>query len=233
MKRLFKLALLAAAALAPLSALAADGYVNGYVNLRAGPDVRYPRVTTLPPGTPIAVFGCTNGWSWCDVQGDGARGWISANYVSYPYDNQRVMLSTYGGRIGIPIVNFVLDAYWGNHYRNRSWYPQRTQWARPGYRPQQGHYQPYPGQRPGGPWHGPGGPGHGPGGPWHGPGGPGHGPGGPGQGPGGPGHGPGGPGQGPGGPGHGPGGPGQGPGGPGHGHKPPPNGGGGGGGGGI
>lgn len=169
MKRLFKLALLAVAALAPLSALAADGYVNGYVNLRAGPDVRYPRVVTLPPGTPIAVFGCTNGWSWCDVRGDGARGWISANYVSYPYNNRRVVLSTYGGRIGIPIVNFVLDAYWGNHYRNRSWYSQRVQWARPGYRQRplryrprrQGHYLPqgrrhylaHPGQRPGGPGH--------------------------------------------------------------------------------
>ena len=198
MKRLFKLALLAAAALAPLSALAADGYVNGYVNLRAGPDVRYPRVATLPPGTQIAVFGCTGGWSWCDVRGDGARGWISANYVSYPYDNQRVILSAYGGRIGIPIVNFVLDAYWGSHYRNRSWYPQRTQWARPDYRQQpsryhpqqgryqpqgrpqpQGHYQPQGRPQPQGhyqpgrpqqphPGQRPGGPGHGPGGPGHG-----------------------------------------------------------------
>ncbi len=177
MKRLYKLVVLAVAALAPLSALAADGYVNGYVNLRAGPDVRYPRVVTLPPGTPIAVFSCTSGWSWCDVRGDGARGWISANYVRYPYNNRRVVLSTYGGRIGIPIVNFVLDAYWGNHYRNRSWYPQRAQWARPGYRwqplryrPQrQGHYLPrgrhhylpqgrhhylpHPGHRPGAPGH--------------------------------------------------------------------------------
>ena len=189
MKRLYKLVVLAVAALAPLSALAADGYVNGYVNLRAGPDVRYPRVVTLPPGTPIAVFGCTSGWSWCDVRGDGARGWISANYVRYPYNNRRVVLSTYGGRIGIPIVNFVLDAYWGNHYRNRSWYPQRAQWARPDYRwqpsryrPQrQGHYlpqgrrhyhyPPHPGQRHGGPGHGPGGPGQRHGDPGHGPGG--------------------------------------------------------------
>lgn len=132
--------------LVPLGVQAADGYVNGYVNLRAGPNIRYPLLVTLQPGTPIAVYGCTTGWSWCDVRSGDMRGWISAQFVSYPYDNRRVIIANYGERIGIPIVSFVLGTYWDEHYRNRSWYAQRVQWERPDYRP-----APPPPRR--GPWH--------------------------------------------------------------------------------
>lgn len=144
MKHPFKLAILAIALLAPLSALAADGYVNGYVNLRAGPDTRYPRIMTLQPGTPVAVYGCLDNWSWCDVGSQGERGWIAGDYVRYPYGNQRVVLSTYGARIGIPIVSFMLGTYWGDHYQNRSWYGERQRWDHP----DSGHGQPRPGYRP-------------------------------------------------------------------------------------
>ena len=152
MQRPLKLALLAVAVLAPLSALAADGYVNGYVNLRAGPGTRYPRIMTLQPGTAVAVHGCINGWSWCDVGAQGERGWVDGSYLQYPYRNRRVVLSSYGSQIGIPIVSFILGAYWGNHYSNRSWYGERQRWADPrygyrqwghGYRPQQA-YHPQP-----------------------------------------------------------------------------------------
>lgn len=158
MKRPFQLAMLAVAVLAPLSALAADGYVNGYVNLRAGPGTRYPRIMTLQPGTAVAVHGCINGWSWCDVGTQGERGWVDGSYLQYPYRNRRVVLSNYGSQIGIPIVSFILGTYWGDHYSNRSWYGERQRWANPqyrygqrgqGYRPQQYyHAQPnYRGQR--------------------------------------------------------------------------------------
>ena len=155
----------------PRAALAADGYVNGYVNLRAGPSARYPRVFTLPPGTPVAIYGCTSGYGWCDVRGDGMRGWIAAEFVSYPWDNRRVVLSGYGARIGLPIVNFVLDAYWGDHYRDQPWYGERARWARPGWRqppppPPPGRWGYRPGPPPGG-WNGPQHDRHGP--PPHGP----------------------------------------------------------------
>ena len=152
MKRSFQLAMLAVAVLAPLSALAADGYVNGYVNLRAGPGTRYPRIMTLQPGTAVAVHGCINGWSWCDVGVQGERGWVDGGYLQYPYGNRRVVLSSYGSQIGIPIVSFILGTYWGDHYSNRSWYGERQRWSDPqygyrqwgqGYRPQQ-NYHPQP-----------------------------------------------------------------------------------------
>lgn len=149
MQRPLKLALFAVALLAPLSALASDGYVNGYVNLRAGPGTRYPRIMTLQPGTAVAVHGCINGWSWCDVGAQGERGWIDGSYLQYPYGNRRVALSNYGSQIGIPIVSFILGTYWGDHYRDRSWYGERQRWADSqygygqrgrGYRPQRGYY---------------------------------------------------------------------------------------------
>ena len=152
MQRPLKLALVAVTLLAPLSALASDGYVNGYVNLRAGPGTRYPRLMTLQPGTAVAIHGCINGWRWCDVGTQGERGWIDGSYLQYPYGNRRVALSSYGSQIGIPIVSFILGAYWGDHYSNRSWYGERQRWSDPqyrygqqgqGYRPQQ-VYRPQP-----------------------------------------------------------------------------------------
>ena len=149
MQHPLKFALLAVALLAPLSALAADGYVNGYVNLRAGPGTRYPRLMTLQPGTAVAIHGCINGWSWCDVGVQGERGWVDGGYLQYPYGNRRVVLSGYGSRIGIPIVSFILGTYWGDHYSNRPWYGERQRWADPqyrygqrgqGYRPQQTYH---------------------------------------------------------------------------------------------
>lgn len=122
-------------ALVPLGAMAADGYISAYVNLRAGPDARYPRVTLLRPGMAVTIYGCLDSWSWCDVGVDGWRGWISAAYVRYPYRDQRVVVASYGPRIGLPIVGFVLGTYWGDHYRNRTWYGERDRWERRGYGP--------------------------------------------------------------------------------------------------
>jgi uncharacterized protein YraI len=112
--------------LAPLLAHAADGFVTTNVNLRAGPDSSYPRITTIPIGTQISIQGCTDGWEWCDVIAFGNRGWIAGNYLQYNYQNQRVLVPAYGAQIGIPIVSFVIGSYWGNYYRDRPFYVQRA-----------------------------------------------------------------------------------------------------------
>lgn len=110
-------------------AVAADGYVTGNVNLRAGPDPGYPSVAMLSVGTPVAIEGCVDGWSWCDVTAGTNRGWMAGNFLQEDYQGRRVLVPAYGVVIGIPIVSFVFATYWDDHYRSRSWYGNRQQWS--------------------------------------------------------------------------------------------------------
>jgi uncharacterized protein YraI len=122
---------LAALSLAvPALAQAADGYVTGNVNLRAGPAPDYPLIALIPAGTEVDVQGCTDGWEWCDVIAYGNRGWVAGNFVEYDYQDRPVLLPAYGAQIGIPIVTFVIGSYWDNHYRNRPFYRERSRWYR-------------------------------------------------------------------------------------------------------
>jgi Uncharacterized protein with a bacterial SH3 domain homologue len=130
MKRLGWFAMAAVLLALPLAAQAADGYVTANVNLRAGPDVEYPLITTIPAGTRVAVQGCVQGWEWCDVIAYGNRGWVAGNFIQYDYQDQRVLLPAYGARIGIPIVSFVIGTYWDSYYRHRPFYRQRQTWYR-------------------------------------------------------------------------------------------------------
>lgn len=137
MKRSLLSVALSLSCLATASAFAADGYVTGNVNLRAGPDVSYPSVDMLPAGTSVAIYGCVDGWSWCDVSTGDDRGWVAGAFLQEVYDGRRVYVADYGVRIGIPIVSFVFGTYWTDHYRNRSWYGNRDHWShiQPHYRP--------------------------------------------------------------------------------------------------
>lgn len=114
------------------SAMAYDGFATGNVNLRAGPDIDYPVVTTIPVGAALSIQGCTEGWEWCDVIFADMRGWVAGNYIQYEYNDRPVLLSGYGATIGIPIVSFVITDYWGHYYRNRPFWVERERWyARP------------------------------------------------------------------------------------------------------
>jgi uncharacterized protein YraI len=153
MKRLLWSCATALLLLVPAAAFAVPGYTVATVNMLAGPDTQYPLIYTLDAGTPVDVQGCTEGWQWCDVIAGGSRGWIAGPYIEYLYNDQPVIVTDYGARIGIPIVTFAIGTYWGRYYVNRPFYRDRARWYSrpipvrpfPGPRPP---IRPWPGHRP-------------------------------------------------------------------------------------
>jgi uncharacterized protein YraI len=139
--------LLVAAALLPVEPLAqvvvtrpiptTQAFTTAAVNLRAGPDRSFPLVSWLQGGTPVTVFGCLNGWHWCDVAFGFNRGWVYGRFLAMPFNGQQVMIMNSGPRFGVPMVTFSVGPYWGAHYRGRPWYhqPPPRGWGPPPPRP--------------------------------------------------------------------------------------------------
>ena len=138
-----------AAALAlPLAASAQQAFTTNLLNLRAGPAQDFPIVATLPQGAEVMIQGCTSDYAWCDVQTPNAlRGWVYAQYLSHPFQGNPVPVNSMGAAIGIPVLTFALGAYWANHYRDRPWYHNQSQWDRP-YYPHRPPNRPPPPMRP-------------------------------------------------------------------------------------
>ena len=130
----------AAIAAAPLVAQPAQAQTVGYVTvdliLRTGPDINYPPVALLPAGTPLTVYGCIDGFLWCDVGWEYSRGWVAGQYVAINYGPQPMPLTLYGPRFGLPIISFIFGNYWDQHYRSRPWYAERDRWQSWDYRSQ-------------------------------------------------------------------------------------------------
>lgn len=135
MKRFAMALMLALAPALPAAAQTFVGYTNTNANLRAGPDSGYPRVTTIPYGAQVVVYGCVQDWAWCDTDWNGQRGWVAGAYIDTDYQNSRVHVVDYGARIGWPILTFGLSAYWYDHYRRYNWYHDHDRWE---------HYRPPP-----------------------------------------------------------------------------------------
>ncbi len=127
-----------------------QAFTTSAVNLRAGPDRGFPLVSWLPGGTPVTVFGCLNGWHWCDVAWGFNRGWVSGRFLALPFGGQQVLIMNSGPRIGVPIVTFSVGPYWGAHYRGRPWYhqPPPPGWGPPPPRPPPPPPRPPPTARP-------------------------------------------------------------------------------------
>ena len=108
--------------------MAQNAETSDNASVRAGPDPSYPEVAQLDADTPIQVMGCLDDWSWCDVTFGDNRGWLYSPDITYAYQGGYVPLYSYAPGLGIPVVGFSLDVYWGSHYHNRPWYGQREEW---------------------------------------------------------------------------------------------------------
>jgi uncharacterized protein YraI len=155
---------LSAALLMPALAQAAPAFVTSGLNMRAGPGTEYPVVAQLEPGVQVEVFGCLEGYGWCDVAIGQDRGWVAGSFLQAPYYERREPLVSVAPAIGLPVVGFTVGNYWDSYYRNRPWYRERSRWD---------HYSPPPRRAydpPGRPDWRHDGPGFGPGPDRHGPG---------------------------------------------------------------
>jgi len=121
-------AALVGALMGPGIASAANAYTTGNVNQRAGPSTNFPRVSTIPAGVAVTIFGCLRDLGWCDTSWHGQRGWVSGRYLERLYEGRRVVVADYGTRIGVPIISFSFGNYWDRYYRDRDWYRDRPRW---------------------------------------------------------------------------------------------------------
>ena len=96
------------------------------VHLRAGPSIFYPGVAMLAPGTTVQVFGCEQGFNWCDVQSGWNRGWVAAVYLQAPSVSGPVIIANNPVMLGIPTAPFVFNTDWSTHYRGRPWFANRA-----------------------------------------------------------------------------------------------------------
>jgi uncharacterized protein YraI len=97
-------------------------------DLYAGPDDSYPMVAQLDSDTPVQVYGCLDDWSWCDVGFQDARGWLYSPDITYAYQGGYVPLYQYAPSLGIAVVPFSVDIYWGHYYQGRPWFARRDDW---------------------------------------------------------------------------------------------------------
>jgi uncharacterized protein YraI len=129
MKFAFAVGVMLSALCAPAAARAYEAFIVSGGSLLAGPGPNYPPVADVSPGEPVQIYGCLDGYGWCDVSFKGYRGWFDGRQLAYPMNGVRVPLSGFGAQLGVPVVVFSLDDYWGRFYRDRPFYRDRAHWA--------------------------------------------------------------------------------------------------------
>jgi uncharacterized protein YraI len=114
--------------LAPSLAQAAQGFIVGQADLRAGPDDQFPSVDMLPAGAQVEVFGCLSGNTWCDVGFQQDRGWVSGQDLEVLYQDQRVKVVEVQIEV-VPVVTFQVATYWDQYYHEKPFFRDRDRFA--------------------------------------------------------------------------------------------------------
>jgi uncharacterized protein YraI len=104
------------------TALAAPGFVDQRTALRAGPGARYPTIDIMRSGDAVDIRGCLPRWTWCDVMWRGERGWARGAALEVLYQSRRAPIVRWGRTIGVPFIQFNVQRYWGDYYRDRPFY---------------------------------------------------------------------------------------------------------------
>jgi uncharacterized protein YraI len=106
-------------------------FVPGTVQLRAGPDMSFPVVASIPSNERMALEGCLQGWSWCDVNWNGQRGWVSGKDIEAIHQNKTVRLSEIvSPPVQVPVVTYNTAAYWDTYYKTTPFYTKRQEFFR-------------------------------------------------------------------------------------------------------
>ncbi|CCD89486.1 conserved exported protein of unknown function, putative SH3 domain [Bradyrhizobium sp. ORS 285] len=106
-----------------------EGYAGVNLNVRSGPNVRFPTVGVLGAGSPLTIHGCLTGYTWCDVSASGFRGWASGALIQFSYETRRVYVPACAPRVEMPIVTFHIDTYWRDYYRELPLYGDLPRWV--------------------------------------------------------------------------------------------------------
>ncbi|MDU6729813.1 MAG: SH3 domain-containing protein [Bradyrhizobium sp.] len=106
-----------------------EGYAGVNLNIRSGPNVRFPAVGVLGSGSSLTIHGCLSGYKWCDVSASGLRGWASGAHIQFIYETRRVYVPAYAPRVEIPTLTFHIETYWHEHYREQPLYVDLPQWV--------------------------------------------------------------------------------------------------------
>lgn len=123
-----RLCLVCVACVLPLAAHAQNAFTTQSVNMRAGPDSAFPLVAWIPAGTPVQVFGCLEGWRWCDVQWGFNRGFVWSQALQTSFGPQPSVIFYGGPGVGLPLITFSIGSYWNSFYRNQPWWGSRNYW---------------------------------------------------------------------------------------------------------
>jgi len=108
------------------NALATQAYTTSSTYLRAGPDTTFPQIQRVPYASTVEVYGCTTGYGWCDVDYGGERGWFPGNRLQFNDHGRRGSITNLAPLLGLMIMQFSVQDYWGNHYQDRAWYTDQN-----------------------------------------------------------------------------------------------------------